>query len=99
MSTPPEPPRGRGTSYSAVALGLWTRQDQAGTCWDPSDGPAGAVRVRVCNWAWIDALRAYILSYPAAEIRRAVKHFGDVESGIPTQCIVSAVYVQHGCYG
>jgi eukaryotic translation initiation factor 2C len=40
-----------------------------------------------------------ILPYPAAEIRRAVKHFGDVESGIPTQCIVSAVYVQHGCYG
>jgi eukaryotic translation initiation factor 2C len=40
-----------------------------------------------------------ILSYPAAEIQRAVKHFGDVESGIPTQCIVSAVYIQHGCYG
>jgi eukaryotic translation initiation factor 2C len=44
------------------------------------------------------ALIICILPYPAAEIRRAVKHFGDVESGIPTQCIVSAVYVQHGCY-
>ncbi|KIM87566.1 hypothetical protein PILCRDRAFT_815121 [Piloderma croceum F 1598] len=33
------------------------------------------------------ALIICILPYPAAEIRRAVKHFGDVESGIPTQCI------------
>jgi len=43
------------------------------------------------------ALIVCILPYPATEIRRAVKHFGDVESGIPTQCIVSAVYIQHGC--
>ena len=29
-----------------------------------------------------------ILPYPVAEIRRAVKNFGDVESGILTQCTV-----------
>jgi eukaryotic translation initiation factor 2C len=37
-----------------------------------------------------------ILPFPAAEIRRAVKHFGDVESGISTQCIVSARMHPHG---
>ena len=35
------------------------------------------------------ALIICILPFPATEIRRAVKHFGDVETGIPTQCIVS----------
>ena len=39
------------------------------------------------------ALIICILPYPAAEIQRAVKNFGDLESGIPTQCIVSAMYI------
>jgi eukaryotic translation initiation factor 2C len=34
-----------------------------------------------------------ILPFPAVEIRRAIKHWGDVEAGIPTQCIVSFLYV------
>jgi len=33
------------------------------------------------------ALIIAILPYPAPDIRRAVKHFGDVQEGIPTQCI------------
>jgi len=31
-----------------------------------------------------------ILPFPATSICRAVKHFGDVEEGIPMQCIVSS---------
>jgi eukaryotic translation initiation factor 2C len=42
------------------------------------------------------ALIICILPFPATEIRRAVKHFGDVERGIPTQCIVSSMYVYLG---
>jgi eukaryotic translation initiation factor 2C len=40
-----------------------------------------------------------ILPFPATEIRRAVKNFGDVETGILTQCIVSSVYVHMFGYG
>jgi eukaryotic translation initiation factor 2C len=39
------------------------------------------------------ALIICILPFPATEVRRAIKHFGDVETGIPTQCIVSSGYV------
>lgn len=37
------------------------------------------------------ALIIAILPYPAPDIRRAVKHFGDVQEGIPTQCIVIGI--------
>lgn len=30
-----------------------------------------------------------ILPFPATDIRRAIKRFGDVEEGIPTQCVAS----------
>jgi hypothetical protein len=39
-----------------------------------------------------------ILPQSAAEIRRAVKHFGDVEYGIQTQCIVSGIMYLPECH-
>jgi eukaryotic translation initiation factor 2C len=46
----------------------------------PNDRPSKPSRI---------ALVICLLPFPATEIRRAIKHFGDVETGIPTQCIVS----------
>jgi hypothetical protein len=47
------------------------------------------------------ALIIAILPFPAPSIRWGVKHFGDVEAGISTQCIVSNIYTglktRHSC--